>query len=68
VTAAARVAWSLRSTLLLSMAIGLGAVWLGLTLAYYGDLAPGGAIVLVAAGAFAAAALGATVKSQLGTG
>jgi zinc transport system permease protein len=68
VTAASRIAWSLRSTLLLSMAIGLGAVWVGLTLAYYGDLAPGGAIVLVAAGAFGVAALGATVKSQLGTG
>ena len=41
VTAAARIAWSLRSTLLLSMAIGVGAVWIGLSLSYYGDLAPG---------------------------
>ena len=44
------------------------ASWLGLTLSYYGDLAPGGAIVLVAAGAFAVAALAASVKGQLGTG
>ena len=34
------------------MAIGLGSVFVGLTVAYYADLAPGGAIVLVAAGAF----------------
>jgi zinc transport system permease protein len=67
VTAASRIAWSLRSTLLLSMAIGVGAVWVGLSLSYYGDLAPGGAIVLVAAGAFALAALAASVKGQLGT-
>ena len=67
VTAASRIAWSLRSTLLLSMAIGVGAVWVGLSLSYYGDLAPGGAIVLVAAGAFAVAALAASVKGQLGT-
>jgi len=51
VTAASRIAWSLRSTLLLSMAIGLGSVLAGLTIAYYADLAPGGTIVLVAAAA-----------------
>jgi zinc transport system permease protein len=56
VIAASRVAWSLASTILLSMAIGLVSVLAGLTLSYYGDLAPGGAIVLVAAGAFVAAA------------
>jgi zinc transport system permease protein len=56
VTAAARVAWSLRSTLFLAMAIGVASVAVGLTLSYYGDLAPGGAIVLVAAGAFVVAA------------
>ncbi len=64
VMAASRIAWSLRSTLLLSMAIGVGAVWVGLSLSYYGDLAPGGAIVLIAAGAFAVAALAASVKGQ----
>jgi zinc transport system permease protein len=57
VLAAQRVAWSLRSTLGLAMAIGLGSVVSGLTLSYYGDLAPGGTIVLVASGAFAVAAL-----------
>jgi zinc transport system permease protein len=52
VIAATRVAWSLASTMVLSMAIGLGSVLVGLTVSYYGDLAPGGAIVLVAAVAF----------------
>ena len=47
---AGRIAWSIRSTLLISMAIGLGSVIAGLTISYYADLAPGGAIVLLAAG------------------
>jgi len=57
VVAAQRVAWSLRSTLGLSMAIGLGSVLAGLTLSYYEDLPPGGTIVLVAAGAFVGTSL-----------
>jgi zinc transport system permease protein len=57
VIAASRVAWSLRSTLFLSMGIGVASVVAGLTVAYYADLAPGGVIVLVAAGAFAVAGL-----------
>jgi zinc transport system permease protein len=56
VIAAGRIAWSIRSTILLSMGLGLVSVLAGLTASYYGDLAPGGAIVLVAA-AFALAAL-----------
>jgi zinc transport system permease protein len=56
VVAASRLAWSLSSTMLLSMAIGLGSVVLGLTGAYYGDLPPGGTIVLVAAATVLAAA------------
>ncbi len=48
VIAASRLAWSMRSTILLAMAIGLGSVLAGLTSAYYGDLPPGGTIVLVA--------------------
>ncbi len=58
VTAASRVAWSIRSTMLLSMAIGVASVLAGLTISYYANLAPGGAIVLVAAGAFVLASLG----------
>ena len=50
VMAAQRVAWSLRSTLGLAMVFGLGSVLAGLTLSYYGDLPPGGTIVLLSAG------------------
>ena len=57
VVAAQRVAWSLRSTLGLAMLIGLGGGLAGLTLAYYGDLPPGGTIVLLGAGAFVLASL-----------
>jgi zinc transport system permease protein len=56
VTAATRLAWSARSTLLLSMLVGLGSVLLGLTLAYYADVPPGGTIVLVASAAVLVAA------------
>ena len=52
VGAASRVAWSMRSTFLLSLAIGLGSALVGLSIAYYADLPPGGTIVLVAAAAF----------------
>jgi zinc transport system permease protein len=55
VIAAGRVAWSVRSTLLLAMGIGVASVFAGLTISYYANLAPGGAIVLVAAGAFVVA-------------
>ncbi len=59
VSAASRLAWSMRSTLVLSTAIGLGSALLGLTLSYYADLPPGGTIVLVAAAVYLVA-LGAT--------
>jgi zinc transport system permease protein len=49
VIAAGRIAWSVRSTFALSLGIGLASVLAGLTASYYGDLAPGGAIVLLAA-------------------
>ena len=52
VVAAGRIARSMRSSILLAMGIGLASVFAGLTVAYYGDLPPGGAIVLLAAGAF----------------
>jgi zinc transport system permease protein len=64
VTAASRVAWSMRSTLGLSMAIGLGSVLAGLSSAYYADLPPGGTIVLIAAGAFVLASGTAAVRSR----
>jgi zinc transport system permease protein len=64
VTAASRVAWSMRSTFVLSLAIGLGSALAGLTIAYYADLPPGGTIVLVAAGAFVAAAVARALRGR----
>jgi len=52
VSAAGRVAWSMRSTLVLSTAIGVASALVGLTIAYYADLPPGGTIVLTAAGVY----------------
>jgi zinc transport system permease protein len=51
VIAATRIAWSMRSTMFLAMAVGLGSVLAGITTAYYADLPPGGTTVLVAAAA-----------------
>jgi zinc transport system permease protein len=52
VSAAGRVAWSMRSALVLAMIGGLGAALVGLTISYYADLPPGGTIVLAAAGLY----------------
>ncbi len=62
VIAASRVAWSMRSTLVVAMGIGLASVLAGLTVSYYGDLAPGGAIVLLAAASFVAASVVAVIR------
>jgi zinc transport system permease protein len=64
VTAAGRIAWSLRSTLVLAMGIGLGSALVGLTVAYYADLAPGGTIVLTAAAAYAACGIAAALRRR----
>jgi zinc transport system permease protein len=52
VSAAGRIAWSMRSTLVVSILIGLASALCGLTISYYADLPPGGTIVLVAAGTY----------------
>ena len=52
VSAAGRMAWSMRSTFVLSVAVGLFSALFGLTISYYANLPPGGAIVLVAAGVY----------------
>jgi zinc transport system permease protein len=64
VAAAGRVAWSLRSTLLLGIGIGLLSALTGLVVAYYADTPPGGTIVLVAAAAFAVCAGAAAVRGS----
>jgi zinc transport system permease protein len=66
VIASSRIAWSVRSNILISMAIGLLSVFGGLTVSYYVNLAPGGAIVLAAAAFFVVASIAAAVRSSLG--
>src|SRR5512132_1307454 len=62
VIAASRIAWSMRSTILIGMGIGLGSVLAGITIAYYADLPPGGTTVLVAAAAVLAGEFWSVVR------
>jgi zinc transport system permease protein len=64
VIAAQRIAWSLRSTMAAAMAVGVASVIVGLTVSYYGDLPPGGTIVLTAAGFFLVASLIETARGR----
>ena len=64
VVAAQRVAWSLRSTMGISIVVGVASVIAGLTISYYGDLPPGGTIVLTAAGFFLVASLAETARPR----
>jgi zinc transport system permease protein len=68
VSAAMRLAWSMWSTLLLSIATGLLSVLCGLTLAYYADLPPGATIVLFAATLVLAATLASGLRSLVANG
>jgi zinc transport system permease protein len=52
VAAAAQIASSYRSTLVLGSAVGACSAFLGLLVAFYADLAPGAAIVLTAIGIY----------------
>jgi zinc transport system permease protein len=56
VIAAQRIAHSLRSTMGISIVLGLASVLAGLTVSYYANLPPGGTIVLAASGLFLLAA------------
>ena len=64
VSAAGRIAWSMRSTLVLSMVIGLASALVGLTISYYADLPPGGTIVLVAAGMFGGCSIAGALRGR----
>jgi zinc transport system permease protein len=64
VMTATRVAWSMRSALSLAMVFGLASVLGGLTIAYYADMPPGGAIVLLAAVGFLVASGLEAVRAQ----
>ena len=59
VIAASRIAWSMRATVVIAMAIGLASVLAGITIAYYANLPPGGTTVLVSAGSVVLAELAA---------
>jgi zinc transport system permease protein len=65
VIAAQRVAWSLRSTLVLSSLIGFASALVGLTASYYGNLPPGGTIVLTSTAFFIAAAAADATRNRL---
>jgi zinc transport system permease protein len=65
VIAAQRVAWSLRSTMALSILVGLSSVLAGLTISYYGNLPPGGTIVLTATGFFLVATVLEAVRARV---
>jgi zinc transport system permease protein len=63
VMTASRIAASLQSSIVLAMGIGLGTVLAGLVGSYYLNLAPGGAIVLLAAMLFGMVTAGQAVLS-----
>ena len=65
VIAAQRVAWSLRSTMALSIVVGLGSVLAGLSISYYANLPPGGTIVLTATGFFLVATVVEAVRGRV---
>jgi zinc transport system permease protein len=62
VSAASRIAWSMRSAFGLSLAIGLACVFAGLSVAYYADVPPGGTIVLLAAASFLLTSAAASLR------
>jgi zinc transport system permease protein len=64
VSAATRVAPSMRAAFLGSVAIGLASALAGVTTSYYADLPPGGTIVLVAVGAFASTLAALAVRGR----
>jgi zinc transport system permease protein len=65
VIAAQRLAWSLRSTMALSIVIGLSSVLAGLSISYYANLPPGGTIVLTATGFFLVATVVEAVRARV---
>ena len=66
VISASRIAWSVRSSILVAMAIGVVSTFVGLVVSYYANLAPGGVIVLVAAASFPLALLSSGLLARRG--
>ena len=65
VMASLSVATGLRATVLLAMLIGVASALVGLTVAFYADVAAGGAVVLTAVAFLIAAMAGSALKAQL---
>jgi zinc transport system permease protein len=63
VLAAGLLAWSVRSTLALAMALGVASVVVGLAASYAANLAPGGTIILVAVAFYLLAVLVRSCRS-----
>lgn len=66
VIASLRLATGLRAAVVLAMAMGVFSSLLGLTIAYYANVAAGGAVVLTAVGLLILVEVGAALKQQLG--
>ncbi|MDA0989049.1 MAG: metal ABC transporter permease, partial [Chloroflexi bacterium] len=66
VIASLRLATGLRAAVVLAMAMGVFSSLLGLTIAYYTNVAAGGAVVLTAVGLLILVEVGAALKGRLG--
>jgi len=67
VLAALRLARGFRTALLLAIVFGLLSVWIGLAVAFYADLAAGGAIVLTTVGMLALAEITGRMQELIGS-
>jgi zinc transport system permease protein len=65
VIASLRLATGLRTAIVLAMAIGVFSALLGLTIAFYANVAAGGAVVLTAVGVLVVVELGSAVRGRL---
>jgi len=68
VVASLRLATGLRSAVLLAMGIGVTSSLLGLTIAFYGNMAAGGAVVLTSVGLLVLVETGATLRNRMQRG
>jgi len=65
VIASLRLATGLRTAVVLAMAMGVFSALLGLTIAFYANVAAGGAVVLTAVGLLVLVEVGAAVRERL---
>jgi zinc transport system permease protein len=65
VIASLRLATGLRTAVILAMAFGVFSSLIGLTIAYYANVAPGGAVVLTAVGLLVTVEVGVALRERL---